>query len=406
MDGLEAGSSDAARSRSDAVERVGGGLERPPVGHNANGRAPTFAELWDEVAVGELSAGPDGTSVAAAARWHIHATQRELLALWTKSGATSSAPRLAIVPLVCSTQLWRAYGPAAGDRRPHLLRRLEEALVHSDRQIRAGELPRLVSRAMVVRAARATQRAIDDLQGESADTAKALEELDDAAVELASLATRLARNARRSRDERRRLASHPPALVRQLRVLASEVSATARARATNAAEDAHDERLGRALSDALRVAPSPRALDLVCRGGGDRCLRAEALFSLRASWLELAVGLWLIVQALDDLLAIATFESEERLKGSIGSRAANMLMGSALRERPGEFDHRYAWERHRELLYELVRQVCQALAGREPDAVICSQQLALRRLARVLAAIWSIDEHARRPIEQASRQCR
>jgi hypothetical protein len=84
-----------------------------------------------------------------------------------------------------------------------------------------------------------------------------------------------------------------------------------------------------------------------------------------------------------------------------------MLMSSALRERPGEFDHVYAWGRHRELLYELVRHICQALASREPDAVICSQQLALRRLARVLAAIWSIDEHARRPIdEEVSKRCR
>jgi hypothetical protein len=385
---------------------VGTGLRRPPDGRNANGRAPAFAELWNEVALGEPIAGADPTSVAAAARWHIHATQLELLALWTTPGVTSSAPRLALVPLVCSAQLWRAYGPAAGDRRPDLLRRLEEALVQSERRIRAAELPLLVSRAMVLRAARAAQRAIDDLQGESADTAKALEELDDAAVELASLATRLASTARRIGDARRRLASHPPALRRQLHALACEVSAAARSRVTTAAEDAQDERLGRALSDALRIAPSRQALDLACSDGGDRCLRAEALFSLRASWLDFAVGLWLIVQALDDLLAIATFESEERLKGSIGSRAASVLMGSALRERSGEFDHRYAWERHRELLYELVGQVCRALASREPDAVICSQQLALRRLARVLAAIWSIDEHARRPIERASRQCR
>ena len=76
------------------------------------------------------------------------------------------------------------------------------------------------------------------------------------------------------------------------------------------------------------------------------------------------------------------------------------------RRRPGDFDHRQAWQSHREGLYELVSEMCLALQTCEPDAVVRSQQLALRRLARALAAIWTIDERVRVPSTRASDRCR
>jgi hypothetical protein len=110
------------------------------------------------------------------------------------------------------------------------------------------------------------------------------------------------------------------------------------------------------------------------------------------------------VQGLDDLLALGTFGDQERLRGAVSSRAGIALVTGGLCQRPGEFDHPAAWERHREALCALVSDVCLALQTCEPDAVVRAQQLALRRLARALAAIWAVDHGVRSPI-QASRPC-
>lgn len=138
---------------------------------------------------------------------------------------------------------------------------------------------------------------------------------------------------------------------------------------------------------------------------GDLIGCADALCSLRARWLELAVGMWLIVHALDDLLATATFGVETRLKVAVSSRACSALLASRLREQPGNFDHRQAWDRQREALHELTRDVCLALQTGEPDAFVCAQQLSLRRLARALAAIWTIDERLRSPQARTGQRC-
>ena len=130
------------------------------------------------------------------------------------------------------------------------------------------------------------------------------------------------------------------------------------------------------------------------------------MYSLRARWLELAGGLWVIMQGLDDLLVLGTFADEARLRGALCSRAGSALVASDLCRRPGDFDHRRAWQSHRDGLYELVRETCLALQTCEPDAVVRSQQLALRRLARAVAAIWTIDERVRAPSTQASDRCR
>ena len=109
------------------------------------------------------------------------------------------------------------------------------------------------------------------------------------------------------------------------------------------------------------------------------------------------MGLWLIVQALDDLLVIGTFGDERRLTSAVSSRAGSALVASDLRRRPDYFDHRQAWDRQRDALCELVGDVCLAPHTGEPDAVVRSQQLSLRRLARALAAIWAIDGRIRSP---------
>jgi hypothetical protein len=367
----------------------------------------TFGDLWNQIALGDLvGRHADPTSVAIKAKRHFEVVQRDLLALWKESGASRrSVLRCAAVPLECSARVWQAFGPVAGDRRLHLLRRLEGTLSTAERQILAAELPILVNRLTISHAVRVARAAIDDLMNASVDPAEALAALEDAAVELAASAIRIAINLDQIGSARRPRSKQPAGLARQLQMLAGEVSSAARTRRSVRGEDRQEEHIGVWLSAALSVDPPIGAIELATERGGDPSLHADALLGLRARWLELAVGLWVIVESLDHLLALETFGDEQRLRSAVSSRAGNALVGSDLSQRPGDFDHRQAWDRQRGALYELVGDVCLALQTCEPDAVVRSQQLALRRLARALVAIWAVDERVRSPRGQASRQC-
>ena len=368
----------------------------------------SFRELWSQIAVGDLVGGhADPGRVGIRARGHFEVVQRDLLALWQVSGASRrSVLRSAAVPLECSARVWQAFGPVAGQRQLHLLRRLEDTLLATARKILAAELPVLVNRPMISLAARVALGAIDDLLRATVDPAEALATLEDAAVELASLGVRAAMNLNEIGAPRDRPGSQHAGLGRQLEALACEVSIAARAQRSAKGKDAEEDHLGVWLSATLSVASPTTEIEMIGGGDGDRSLRADAMYSLRARWLELAGGLWVIVQGLDDLLVLGTFADETRLKGALSSRAGSALVASDLCQRPGDFDHRQAWESHRKGLCELVSETCLALQTCEPDAVVRSQQLALRRLARALAAIWTIDERVRVPLTQASYPCR
>jgi len=332
------------------------------------------------------------------AKQRFELVQQELLSLWNGSGGGRRAVvRCAAVSLECSARVWRAFGPVAGQRHQHLLRRLDEALDATEREIRAAELPMLVNRATIALAVSAACTAIDDLLGAGVDPAVALATLEDAAVELASLAVRIARHLSEIGGDRRAHADQPTALRDQLEALAAEVSSTAHAQRSRWGQATQEDHLGVWLSATLSVAEPAEAVELVSLSSGDPGLRADALLALRARWLELAVGLWVIVQALDDLLAVGAFGEEARLQGILSSRAGVVLVACELCPRPGAFDHRHAWDRQREALSGLVSGVCLALQSCEPDAVLRSQQLALRRLVRALVAIWTIDERVRSP---------
>lgn len=355
-----------------------------------------FGELWSQVACGDLiDRHADPRSVGISAKRHFEVMQRDLLALWKGSDVSRCMVlRSAVVSLECSARVWQAFGPVAGQRHLHLLRRLEQTLAGSESLIRAAELPLMVNRAMVSVAARAACVAVDDLLGATVDRAVALAALEDAAVEFASLTVRVAVNLDAIGSKRRGYALQPLALGRQLEALAAEVSAAAQKRRLERANDAEEDHVGVSLGRTLSVA-FPAEATVLAGLSGDPCLRADALCSLRACWLELSVGLWVIVQALDDLLALGTFGDQDRLAGAASSRAGIALVASGLCQSPGDFDHLQAWNSHHDALCALVSDVCFALQTCEPDAVVRAQQLALRRLARALAAIWTVDEGMR-----------
>lgn len=365
----------------------------------------TVGRLWGELAR-DGEPGCYGTTWAGtAARWQLRTATGDLLTLRRTARSSGRALCLALVPLVSCARLWRTFGPAAGNRRSHLLRRLEAELVYTQREIHAGELPVLVKRAMVTRAGGVFETAIDDLQQESVDRADALRALDDAAVQLASLACRIATTIENADKIELLAANERPALAHQLHVLGEEVATAAQMCTPSTVGDVAERRIGIWVGDALRIVSSAEALEPIGHHPTDGSLRAEALCMLRARWLDLGARLWLVARDLDALLAIETFENEARLPPSVSSRAATMIVASGLCERPGEFDHIHALARHSEALIELVRHVCQSLGTRDAEAVLCAQQLAVRRLVRVLGALWSIDEHTRRPAEQTSRRC-
>ncbi len=349
----------------------------------------------------------DPRTVAIEAKRHLDGVQRDLLAVWKQPGASrGSVLRCAAVPLECSARVWQAFGPVAGKRHRHLLRRSQETLAAADREIRAAELPLLVNRPMISQTASAARAAIDDLLDAATDRAEALASLEDAAVALASLAVRVARNLNKIGSARRPPTNQPTAMGAQLEALAGEVSSAAAAQQYLWGADDEEGHLGVWLSSTLSIAAPTEAIELTSQHIGEPYPRADALFTLRARWLELAVGLWLIVQALDDLLVVGTFGEAQRLNAAVSSRAGIALVACDLHQRPGEFDHGHAWDRQRGALYKLVSDICLALQTCEPDALLHSQQFALRRLARALAAIWTIDERVRSPLSQASRRCR
>lgn len=364
----------------------------------------SLGELWNHAAPGDLAGcQADPACVAIKARRDVASVQHELLALWQSPGASRLLVlRSAIVPLECSALIWQAFGSAAPPRHLHLLHRLEDTLAAAERQIHAAEFPVLVNRSAVSRTARAMRDAIDELLNATADPAEALATVENTAVDLSSYAVRIAIDLDKIGRTRASAANAKPptALDRQLKTLAEEVRAGAHAWRRARGDSAEEEHLGVSLSTALKVTMPRELIALTSERTGDPCLQTDAFYSLRALWLELAVGLWTIAQTLDDLLEIGTFGDEERLCSAVSSRAGVALMASELCKRPGEFDHRRAWAVQREALYSLASDVCLALQRRESDVVVRCQQTSLRRLARALAAIWAIDEWMRSPMER------
>ncbi len=368
----------------------------------------SVADLWGQLAIGDLFGCRQRPLVGSRAKRLLAVAHLDLIEVWAGSDASRrSVLRTAAVALECSARVWQAFGPVAGDRRLHLLRRLEDTLARAERDVRAGESSLFISRASVTRSAHAARCALDNLLGANGDRAEELARLEDAAVDLAASAVRIALSLqglpRLSRARRKR----PEAPALELRALTAELGAEARRRRALFANEARDDHLGLWLGSALKVAPSRESIHLAVAPHCDRTLRADALCELRARWVELAVWLWLIVQAHDELLEMRTFEDDERLQATVASRACRTLMRCALAGRPGQFDHGRAWEHHHEALCKLVADACLALQTCQADAVVCSQQLALRRLSRAAVAIWTIDKRVRSsPREGANEQCR
>jgi hypothetical protein len=358
--------------------------------------------LWSRLALSkanERRAHP--RRAAMIARDGFELVRRDLLARWDgSSGDRRALLRCAALALECDVVVWQAFGAAAGPRHLHLLHRLEDALAMMERRVRAAERPRFVNRPAVTVMVHGACAAIDDLLRAEVDRADVLVALEDAAVELAALSVRVAVNLDEFGRARRRHPARPVDLTRQLSRLAREVSTAARVEHGAVGERGQENHLGAWLTAALDLSPAPDAFELACGEGRDRCLQIDALLSLRHCWLRVAVALSMIVVELDELLVVATFRDAAHMERAVAARAGHALSAAALCGRPCDFDHPQAWACHREALMSLVGEVCLALQTCEQDLVVRTQQLAIRRLARALAAAWAIDERLRRGAQE------
>src|SRR6266566_6398048 len=198
MDGVEARSSGESLKQRPlhAFSLPIPGEARLPPQPYARGWRAAFGDLWSELLVGpgaECDADPIRLGINARRSFEI--VRRDLLALWEAPKAGGASPlRCAAAALELNAQVWRAFGPAAGQRQLHLLHRLEQRLAATEREILAAELPLLVNRLAVSSAARSACAAIDELLSPDGDRAQALAALEDAAVDLAALAIRIALN--------------------------------------------------------------------------------------------------------------------------------------------------------------------------------------------------------------------
>lgn len=379
----------------------------------ASGWRESFGELWCRLAIADPLRSADSLErptrvphVTADAKRQLSLAELELLSQLKDGKPTRHAAlHVAAVALESSARIWQAAGPAAGECRLHLLRRLEQTLADTQRTIDAAELPMAVGALALTRAGRRMQHATEQLLDAAVDRADALAALEQAAVELASLTIRVAIAPRRRSSVSVRRARRSPVLRDRLDTLATEAGAAARRSRAEIVGERRDH-AGLWLSHALAIARPAEAIALLLNPEADRCLQADALLCLRAHWLDLAATLWLLVEALDDRLQTATFAEPKRLEIAVRSRAGSALVASALHWRAAAFDHERAWERQRSSLHVLVDETCWALDSREEDAGVRSQQLALRRLARALVAIWSIDERLQGSGAQVSRPCR
>jgi hypothetical protein len=298
--------------------------------------------------------------------------------------------------------VWKGFGAAAGLRHLHLLHRLEDELAVTERRVRAAERPRFVNWPAITVKIRDACVAIDDLLRGEVDRADTLAKLEDTAVELAAISVRAAVNLDEFGRERRRRPTLPVELTRQLSRIAREVRAAAAAEHCAVGERGQESHLGAWLCAALELSPTSETFELARDETGDRSLRVDGLLTMRHFWLRVGVALSMIVVELDGLLAVATFRGVAQMERAIAARASHALSAAALCKRPRDFDHAHAWGCHREALVGLVGEVCLALQTCDQKLVMDAQQLAIRRLARALAAVWALDERLREGAQEPS----
>jgi hypothetical protein len=344
-----------------------------------------LADAWAETAE-RRSESLNASDVSATALWarriltHTDITVRGQIDR-PDANAREQLVRCAAEVLEACAAVWQAFGPVAGSRQVHLLRRLERQLAEHERAVLAAEATYRLDRHAVTAPAKAGRLAIERLHNGLLDTATGLGSLEDSAVAFAAVAIRASQNVEATgrADGSPGRTTPPPHASLEARFF--EISAHAQ---TLLEPEQHCD-LPRWLSESLIIAAHSREPPRPT--SGDHAVSACA--QMRRGWLRLGARELLIDRALcDDSPARASSRGRQ-----VAAAAAATLADTALATRADLFDSQLAWEHHTIALSRLVAVCLRALRGDSDDAQRAHEVL-IDRLQRVVVALWLTDRSA------------
>jgi hypothetical protein len=340
-----------------------------------------LADCWDQEAAARLERLNRGDRDATA-RWARATIARAELTVRQRLDARGGSARRELAQaaaraLEACAATWEAFGPVAGARQLHLVRRLEQQLAEHERIVRAAEAGYRVDRHAVSARARAARSAIDRLCDGGQDAARVLLALEHNALALAALAIRAIENI----DAAGRSA---PAAVDALLLRFAELHSHSQ----RLLDCHHRDDLGRWLTESLVIAARLSAPGASGQTPGEPNLgRTAAEPQARRRWVRLGARELLIAR---ELTGSAPPGPDP---GRIAASAASILADTGLAARPAALDPQLAAQRHVRALSTLV-PICARAVREDAPAAQAAQLILTGRLARVLAVLWLID---RRP---------
>ncbi len=297
--------------------------------------------------------------------------------------------------LECAASVLRAFARAAlltEDSQPsaaRLLRTVDDRLASHENSVLSGEQ----TYALDLDALRQIPATVGASPPEPAsdgnsEPAAAWEALEQTAVAVLVSAARAVANIDTVGVGAAPPASAPTVVLGQLRVIVARVERGARDLPEEPQRES--DRVGRLLSEVLRIGLPKQALEDLTRADASTQALSEALGEVRSTWLDLAARELEIVRLLDDEMSSPSYAQSGSLRQTVTAGAANVLAGGRLLDRPGEFHLLDALIHQHDGLAHAVELYTAALRG-HTDARTQTQLVVLTRLLRAVAALWVID---------------
>jgi hypothetical protein len=268
-----------------------------------------------------------------------------------------------------------------------LLRRLESALERVEIDVCGADRVIDIDARLAEIAVSTAVEALERVARGVGDRGDALARLDDAAIEVAVLAVRGAINTERFGTPR-------PSTVVTDSQLCELGRTTARIAAYAEAQRARTETRHAAewLQDAILASDRVVRCATLREAERDPVLRADVSAALRASWVALACTEMLVVIEIEALISTPTNTDLPALCAKVAARACSALCAAALVDRPDDFDHSGAAQHQRVAVIRSVGPLAIALQTDQRRQLERVRGTILERLARVVAAAWSLDE--------------
>ena len=293
----------------------------------------------------------------------------------------------AAAALEASAVAWGQFGAVVGDQRVRLLRRLEDGLEHFEIDINCAERVIDIDARLAEEAVWSALGALECVVAGADARDETLARLDDATLEVAVLAVRGVINTEQFGTPRpsSTVSDAPLCALARTAAQVADDAATRRLRA----EPGH---VARWLQDAILAG------DRVVRRAENRAterdpvLRADAAAALRASWVTFGSAQLLVIAEIDSLTSTRTCADWPELCTKLAGDACHALCNAALIDRPHDFDHAGAARHQRAAVIRTVAPLGIALHTEWPGQLDRVHGTMVERLARVVAAVWSLDQ--------------